>query len=257
MQTAHTLTRDLRALGLGSGDVVMVHSSLSALGFVLGGPQTVLRALLATLGETGTLVMPAFSPEVSDPGGWTDPRIPPDRLEEARGATPSFDPKVTPTSMGVIPEAFRTWPGVLRSAHPQVSVTAHGPEAAAIVARHGLDWGQGPRSPFEALYDRNARLLLMGVGFNRATLLHFAEATIPNGRRKTRIMPLDGHQGRQWVSAPDSGDDLGVHFPALGEAFLATGACKTGMVGEAASILAPARDLVGFARTYLSQALPG
>lgn len=55
----------------------MVHSSLRSIGYVLGGAQTVVGSLLKVLGPDGTLVMPAFSPEVSDPAGWSSyfPRI--------------------------------------------------------------------------------------------------------------------------------------------------------------------------------------
>ena len=255
MQTVATLAADLRALGLAQSGVVMVHSSLARLGYVLGGAQTVIHALMRALGPEGTLIMPTFSPEVSDPATWSKARIPKDRLEEARHAAPGFDPQITPTSMGAIPEALRTWPGALRSPHPQVSVTALGRAANVITNEHPLDWAQGPGSPFEKLVTLNAQVLLLGVGFNRATLLHYAEALLPRGRRKTRLVPIDGPAGREWVKAPDSGDDLGVHFPALGAAFVAAGEAQTGQVGEAPSILASAPTLVSFAREYLADAL--
>ena len=70
--TAADLAADLRVLGVPAGGVLMVHSSLSSLGKVLGGAPAVVRAHLNVIGSDGTLVMPAYSPEVSDPAGWAD-----------------------------------------------------------------------------------------------------------------------------------------------------------------------------------------
>jgi aminoglycoside 3-N-acetyltransferase len=253
--TTADLVRDLRALGLRRGQTLMVHSSLRSLGRVLGGAPAVVRALLAALGPDGTLVMPAFSPEVSDPARWPDRPFPDEEVERARAHVPTFDPDTTPTSMGAVPECFRRWPGARRGPHPQVSVCALGPRAEEVVAPHPLAWGQGAGSPFERLSRMDAGLLLLGVGFNRATLLHYAESLVPNRREKTRRIPAGDGPERRWLEAPDVGDDLNTHFPAIGAAFLAEGRARTGKVGAAEAILACAGDLVPFASSYLARAL--
>ncbi len=253
--TLPDLVGDLRALGVGEGQALMVHSSLRSLGYVLGGAATVVRALVAALGDRGTLVMPAFSPEVSDPARWPDRVLPAEWIERARAQVPAYDADTTPTSMGAIPEAFRRWPDVRRSPHPQVSVCALGPRAERIVAPHALAWGEGAGSPFERLADMDAGLLLLGVGFNRAALLHYAESLVPHGRRKVRRIPVGDGAERSWVEVPDVGDDLDTHFPALGAAFLAEGRARRGRVGGAEAVLASARDLTAFASRYLARAL--
>lgn len=254
--TTADLARDLRALGVPEGGVVMVHSSLSSLGRVLGGSPAVVRALLAALGPDGTLVMPAFSPEISDPARWPDWSLSGDELERARAHVPAFDPDTTPTTMGTIPEAFRRWPGAVRGPHPSVSVCALGPRAGEVVAPHALEWGQGAGSPFERLTAMDASLLLLGVGFNRATLLHYAESLVPHGRRKTRRIPLGEGAVRRWAEVPCVGDDLNTHFPPIGAAYLAAGRARTGKVRAADAVLASASDLVAFASDYLAKALP-
>ena len=151
-------------------------------GWTVGGPVTVIRALLDVIGTAGTLVMPAETPQMSDPGTWNDARVKPEWYDTIRERLPVFDPLTTPTTMGAIPEAFRTFPGTLRSMHPLVSVCANGPLAASITAEHALEFCESRGTPFEKLYTLGAHTLLLGVGFNRCTSLHYAESLVP-GRR--------------------------------------------------------------------------
>ena len=55
--TRAQLIQDLRGLGLEAGDVGMLHASVKAVGWVVGGPDVVLYAILEVLGEDGTLMM--------------------------------------------------------------------------------------------------------------------------------------------------------------------------------------------------------
>jgi aminoglycoside 3-N-acetyltransferase len=255
MLTREAMQRQLTALGVRQGDVLMVHSSLSRLGFVEDGPSTCVEALLDSIGLTGTLVMPAFSPAVSDPASWSDPLLAPSDIDVARRQVESFNAATTPTSMGAIPETFRTWTGVVRSPHPQVSVCAKGVRADEIVALHDWEWGEGPDSPFQRLYEMDALVLLIGVGFNRATMLHYAESKVPFGRRKLRRIPRREGQAREWVEVVDVGDDLGAHFPDIGDVVRREELAVFGYVGEAECSLIPSRLLVNRAETYLSDAL--
>ena len=65
--TVQSLGSDLSALGLAPGDVVLVHSSTRSLGFVAGGSQAAVQALLDVLGPGGTLVVPTHTPDNTDP----------------------------------------------------------------------------------------------------------------------------------------------------------------------------------------------
>ena len=119
--TRSSLASDLRALGLVEGATVIVHTSMARLGPVIGGAQAVIVALLDTLGERGTLVMPAHSGQLSDPAHWRAPPAPEAWWDTIRQEMPAYDPALTPTrNMGAVAESFRTYPGVRRSAHPQV-----------------------------------------------------------------------------------------------------------------------------------------
>lgn len=253
--TQVSLRDDLSALGLKPGMTVMVHSALGQVGWTVGGPVSVIRALLEVLGEAGTLVMPAETPQLGDPGRWSDPRVKSEWYDVIRAHLPPFDPATTPTSMGTVPEAFRSFPGTLRSHHPLVSVCANGRQAEVITKDHVLEFCEGRGSPFEKLYELDAYTLLLGVGFNRCTSLHFAESLTPNRRtQKVRLLMLRDGQ-RSWVEVLQMGTDGGRLFPRVGDAFMETGSLRRGRVGQADALLFSTRALVDFAEDYFTRVL--
>lgn len=65
--TRASLARQMRENGLTLGGTVLVHSSLSSLGWVAGGPVAVIQALLDCVGPQGTIVMPTHSGDLTDP----------------------------------------------------------------------------------------------------------------------------------------------------------------------------------------------
>ena len=126
--TRSSLSAELRKLGLQSGDVVCVHVSLKSLGFVIGDARTVIDGLHDAVGVEGTIMMPTYSGDLSDPAEWGYPPVPPEWIETIRNETAAYDPVRTPSRrMGVVPELFRHVPGVLRSPHPQSSFAACSP----------------------------------------------------------------------------------------------------------------------------------
>jgi hypothetical protein len=147
--TAASLSADLRALGVGAGDVVLLHASRRNVGFVAGGTQAIVHALLDVLASTGTLVVPTHTPENTDPAMWRKPPVPESWWRVIREQSPGFDPRLTPASrwMGVLAETVRTWPGAVRSDHPQVSFAAIGGHADDVTADHRLDDALGENSP--------------------------------------------------------------------------------------------------------------
>jgi aminoglycoside 3-N-acetyltransferase len=159
----------LQTVGVRPSDRLLVHASLSAFGYVAGGAQTVVAALRAAVGPDGLLIMPAFTGQLSDPANWSAPPVPAGWWPIIRSQTPAFDPLVTPTrGMGAVCELVRTSPGAVRGPHPTVSFTALGRGAARIVAPHAVQAWLGEGSPLQRLYDLDAKVLFLGVGFGPA-----------------------------------------------------------------------------------------
>ena len=130
--TVTSLTEQLRACGLATGQTVLVHMAMSKLGWIIGGAEAVILALLAAVGDSGTIMMPTYSSSNIEPRNAQHPPIPEAWWQAIRDHTPVYNPLTTPTSeIGVVPELLRTWPGAVRSAHPAFSLAARGPNAIA------------------------------------------------------------------------------------------------------------------------------
>lgn len=254
-KTESSLRQDLTTIGVRNAMTLMVHSSLSSIGWVVGGPPTVVRALLHVLGDRSTLVMPAATPHCADPATWTAPRVPEVWLDEVQQHLPIFDPQTTPTAMGAIPETFRRWPDTLRSRHPLESVCARGVTASAVTAEHPLAFSEGRGGPFGKLYDLDSWVLLLGVGFNRCTALHFAESLLDKRRVTTVRFPAVDNGRRVWMEVPNVANDNDTYFPLIGQKYVSAGRARHGRIGDAHSVLFPMCDLVDFAVVHFEALL--
>lgn len=256
--TRASITNDLRALGIVAGDVVVVHTSMSAFGYVVGGAQAVVTALLDAVGPSGTLTMPGHSSDCSDPGQWQNPPVPEAWWPTMREQMPAFDPSLTPTrQMGAVVETFHRVPGVLRSHHPMVSHLAFGPQAAVIVEGHSLADGFGEQSPLARLHDLDATVVLIGVGHANNTSLHLAEhrASWRGKQRSTQGAPLLVDGIRTWVTFDDLDGDTD-DFEAVGAAFAAAGGVRSGPVGAATASVMSQRAIVAFATEWFTSHRP-
>ena len=253
LQTRASLAEGLARLGVRPGETLLVHSSLSALGWVAGGPVAAALALLDALGTDGTLVVPTQTGANSDPSGWSRPPVPEEWWQPYRDHAPGYDPARTPTrGMGAIPELVRTWPGAVRSPHPVTSFAALGPAAADLMAVHDLECELGERSPLANLEAADARVLLLGAGFDACTAFHLAEYRVPGLPRRVRgCAVLDASGERRWVTYDDVDLDS-EDFADLGADFAATPHVVSGTVGDATCHLFPVRAAVAYATGWLA-----
>ncbi|MCW5249429.1 aminoglycoside N(3)-acetyltransferase [Streptomyces sp. SHP 1-2] len=251
LATRGTLAADLRELGVRPGETLLTHSSLSSLGWVCGGPVAVVRALLDALGPDGTLVVPTHTGDLSDPADWTAPPVPEEWWDTIRAAMPPYDPRTSPSlGVGVIPETVRTWPGALRSAHPQTSFAALGPRAAEVTDGHAADCRLGARSPLGALERMGARVLLLGTGYDTCTSFHLAEYRIPGPLVEVGRPGPDGWETPVEVSVSAE------RFAELGHAFERDRPVTRGTVGAAVARLFPVADAVAYAERWLPEHRP-
>jgi aminoglycoside 3-N-acetyltransferase len=255
--TVRSLSADLRRLGVRPGMVLIAHSSLSSMGWVCGGPVTVVQSLQSVLRAYGTLVMPAHSGHLSDPASWENPPVPKSWWETIRKTMPAYDPELTPSrGMGAVAECFRRQRSVVRSSHPQVSFAAWGENSLTIVQDHSLEFSLGERSPLARIYELDGWVLLIGVDHGSNTSFHLAEyRSRYHGKRTiTSGAPVFIRGHRRWKQFKDlnfRSDD----FNRLGRDFERQhrDQIRKGLVGYARARLFSQRLCVDFAEKWLER----
>lgn len=211
----------LNSLGVAAGDKVLVHSSLSAIGRVDGGAETVIDALLEAVGPEGLVVVPTF------------------------GGPQPFDRKKTPTTLGIIADRFWRRPEAVRSLHPTHSVAAIGKGAEELIRGHeSAPTAYAEGTPYHKLTQEGGKILLLGVDQDRNTTLHTAEALAGS----VYLTPIDGtyidDSGRSVTI--DIGAMAGPHrnFIGLDRLFRERGVTRMGRIGKAVCRLMDARMML-------------
>lgn len=199
----------LRELGLASGDLVLLHSSLASLGRVDGGAESVVEAFLEVLGTDGTLVVPAFG------------------------------------ELGVIPEIVKADPRAVRSVHPLASVAAIGPKAEALCRDHWkAPTAHGPDTPYTRIAELGGWVCLLGVDQDRNTTLHTVEALLELPYLKTTaertFQTPDGKVTKSWDFFPGPHRD----FIRLDRPLRESGRMQIGQIGTSVVRLIRSRDLI-------------
>lgn len=250
-QSKHTLKLQLHQLGIKAGDHLIVHSSLKSLGWVAGGAQAVVEALLETVSQKGTIVMPSQSADNSDPIYWMMPPVPENWHQPIRDQLPAFDPHLSGMrGMGRIAECFHRHPETIRSPHPSHSFMAQGKHAAEWMSEQPIEDSFGKRSPLAKMMQADVKILLIGVDFDTCTALHYAEfvqdqpATSPQGA----AVLVDGQRVWQTYDCIEMDSD---RFPELVKDY--SGEISTGILGQAEVKITAMRPLVEFAIQWLKE----
>lgn len=163
----------LRTLGVGAGDILIVHSSYGTLKPTGLAPDAINAALKGLVGAEGTLAMPAIAAIAHEPQGaakFDDAAY--DRLF-------TYDPRSRRIQTGALPSALMAAPDAQRSLFPGNSMVAIGPEAAAMMADNlagDLPTPCGPGSSWAYGWSRNAKVAAIGVDLvHSLTMIHVAE----------------------------------------------------------------------------------
>ena len=243
------IARQLRKVGLEQGDTVMVHTSLKRMGYVCGGAQTVIEALIEVVGDTGTILMPTQSWKNLDPEEGVHWEADEADWQKIRDNWPAYDKHLTPTNtMGAVAEMFRKYPGSLRSDHPARSVCAWGKNAAYLTEKHDFSNIFGDGSPIGKLYELDGKVLLLGTGYDKNTSLHLADVRASYPGKHTYIAHSavleDGK--RVWKAYETLFVD-GEDFEEIGAAFERTHPVGRVQIGGADVRLMRQRELVDFA----------
>ncbi|MEY7973178.1 aminoglycoside 3-N-acetyltransferase [Saccharomonospora xinjiangensis] len=266
--TRSRLRADLESLGLRSGDTVFFHTRLSAIGYVAGGPATLITALLDVVGPRGTLMVTC---------GWNDAppydftTWPKEWQDQIRAEHPAYHPDLSEAdhNNGRLPEALRRWPGAVRSRHPDASFAALGALAEELMADHPWDDPHGEGSPLARLVEAGGRLLMLGAPLDTMTLLHHAEA-LADAPGKIFVeyeMPITVRGERVWRHFHDIDSEEGAFdyssvvaededpFGVIADDMVEAGLGRSGDVGAAPSHLFEAAETLDFGVRWIERKL--
>ena len=228
--SAQNVIAGLKEMGLTRGDHVVAHISLSSMGHVTGGAQSIVDALLDLVGPTGTVLMPRFVPYVQD--------------QEL------FDPENPPPSVTAVPEHLRQQGGAIMSVHPSHPVVAIGSQAEAVTAGHLGASPVGIDSPFDRMARLGAKVLLLGVNQRANTMIHVGEAYAqvrywgaPRPDRPAGLWILNEEGDKVWVPLTEvPGDSYG--FVDIEPFLVLRGLVEYGRIGRARVRLMPGQALI-------------
>ncbi|MBE5876801.1 MAG: AAC(3) family N-acetyltransferase [Lachnospiraceae bacterium] len=244
MHTRETLVEDIRRLGVAKDDILLVHSSMKAIGEVDGGADTVLDALTEAVCD-GMLILPTHTWSVMS------------------NEYPIYDPEKEPACVGILPNLFRKREGVMRSLHPTHSVAAYSKNQKLLqefISGEEQFSTPCPRQGcYGKLYDLNAKVLMLGVGLNRYTYLHGVEEwfgieerlekealslqiKLPSGE----LLPVSMHKHFK-----PNNISVSEYYIKMEKPFVQAGALKKGRIGDAQSMLLLARQTADITTEYL------
>ena len=249
--TQDTFAATCAPLGVEPGETLLVHSSLSSLGWVCGGAVAVVQGLLDALGPEGTLVVPTQTGDLSDPALLEQPAGARGVVgDDPRAPCPRTTPAITPTrGVGVIPETVRTWPGALRSATRR----PRSPRSARARRRsstgHAPDCRLGERSPLARLEDARRPRAPARRGLRHVHQL--PPRRVPDPVPAGRGAAGRGPTGWEVVTEVSIDSD---RFDELGHDFERDRPVVRGKVGAADVRLFPVADAVAYAERWLPRA---
>ncbi|MEN6385420.1 MAG: AAC(3) family N-acetyltransferase [Phycisphaerales bacterium] len=221
--TRKYISDKLKTIGITHGDTIIVHTALSSFGKGCG-PDTVIDALLHTIGHQGTLVMPAFGS--------------PDAV---------FNNKKSDTTLGIVAQTFWKRQDVLRSRHPFASVAAIGPNANMLIEGHeNAPTAHGEETPYYRLAQLNGKILLLGVDQDRNTFLHTIEEVTKASYLKTISGKYIDRRGKiktgDWHYFPGPHRD----FIKLEESLRKNGLVREILIGNCRAKLMEASNILNF-----------
>jgi aminoglycoside 3-N-acetyltransferase len=256
MHSREQLANDLRRLGLGAGDTVMLHASVRAVGEVAGGPDQIHLALKDVLTPDGTLMMYASCPRYYDEVGRGNLTKVQER--EVLEKLPAFDPLAARAARdnGALVELLRTYPDSRVNRHPARFVV-WGKQADYLISSQPWDYAFGLHSPLDRFLGLEGKILLLGSDHDAVTFLHYVEhvAEFPGKRIARFQVPVLEDGRRVWRAMEEfdtAGNGVHAHWPhdffaRIVDAYLTATGNQGGRVGDAMSYVLSARGLLDFA----------
>ena len=248
--TKDDLIHKFSQLGIKRGDTLLVHASLSSLGYVVGGAEALYLALREVIGIEGTIVVPSQTVEISDPASWQYPPVPDEWHAVIRDAMPAYSKELSfSKAMGAFSHFIGILPNSIRSNHPMYSFTAIGEKAIEIIGQDSFDFPFGDESLLGRLYSIGAKILMIGTDFETNTSIHLAENRLNRAviQERSKILKKDGEK---WISFKNIELDLYDDYIEIQKNFMKQFNVNHILINEGTVSLFDMKECVDFAEHY-------
>ena len=248
--TKEVLIHKFSQLGIKQGDTLLVHASLSSLGYVVGGAEALFLALRDMTGKEGTIVVPSQTVEISDPATWQYPPVPVEWHDVIRSSMPAYSKDLSYSkAMGAFSQFVGILPDSIRSNHPMYSFTAIGKKAGEIIGQDSFDFPFGDKSPLGRMYSIGAKVLMIGTDFETNTSLHLAENRLNREVIQERSKILTEH-GEKWISFKNIELDIYNDYLEIQKNFMNQNTINHISINECDVYLFDMKECVDFAHRY-------
>lgn len=239
----------LAGMGITKSMVVLVQANTNALGYVVGGVQTIVNALMETVGYDGTIIMPTFSPQLADPSCLKQ-GVKREQWDVVRQYAQPFDRKLTtPYESDPLIHQFLKNEGVVRSYHPLYSFAAWGKYAKVICDKHPLHFGLNQDSPLGRVVEFNGFVVMLGMDYKDCVMFRLAH--YQNEKMPIRIVsaPIQINKKRIWKDMLDIDGPM-TCFDEVGEAMEDRSIVKSCCIGGGICRFFSAREAKNLASAY-------
>lgn len=249
VSTKEDICAQLESLGIQRGMVILVQADMKKLGYLIGGEQTLIEALMETVGYEGTIVMPTFTPQMADPA-CQKKHIARMYWEDVRQHALPFDKKLSaPEKADALIYQFLRNEGVVRSYHPLYSFAAWGKYAKILCDKHPLHFGLNQDSPLGKVSEFNGYVVLLGCDYNDCVMFQLARYHGEQLPIKLISAPIENNSRVQWKDMLEldfTKQDMGE----IGEIMEDKSVVRTTYIGTAKCRFFSSREAVTLASSY-------
>lgn len=252
VSTKEDIKRQLEAIGIQKGMLLMIQGDIKNLGYICGGAQALLEAIMDCIGFEGTIVMPSFTPDVLDPACMKNLCIDKENWEYVRKESMPFDKKLSaPNKEDELVLQLLRNDGVVRSYHPNYSFVAWGKYAKIICDKHALHFGLSKDSPLGRIYELNGFVLMLGKDYKDCTMFHLAHYNGDTLPIKIVTAPIEKNNKLNWKDMLDLDlNDEG--FDIIGEIMEERKIVRSMYIGTGQCRLYSSREAVNIATSYFN-----
>lgn len=249
VNTKEDVCEILESMGIQKGMVILLQANIQELGYLVGGEQMLVEALMETVGYDGTIVVPSFTPQMSDPACHKR-NVDRDSWEKIREHMLPFDRKLSVSKYcASFVQQFLRNEGVVRSYHPLYSFAAWGKYAKLICDKHPLHFGLNQDSPLGKIVEFNGYVLLLGCSYKENVMFQLARYHGEQLPIKIISAPIEINKKRIWKDMLDLEYNQ-KDFEDIGEAMEDRYIVKTTYLGGGLCRFFSAREAQTLATAY-------